>query len=91
MTLRLYAERKSLPLDRVTVTLRHDRIHAEDCESCETREGMINRIDRAIALEGRLDADQRRALKSPAHGPMRAAQAGPLCVLAGCACGAFRR
>lgn len=37
MTLRLYAQRKELPLDRVTVRLRHEKIHATDCEDCETR------------------------------------------------------
>jgi uncharacterized OsmC-like protein/alpha-beta hydrolase superfamily lysophospholipase len=72
MTLRLYAERKDLPLDRVSVTLSHSRIHAVDCEDCETKEGMIDRIDRTISLEGRLDDDQRKRLieiadKCPVH------------------------
>jgi putative redox protein len=62
MTLRLYAERKQLPLDRVTVRLSHGKIHAEDCENCETKTGMIDRIERAIALEGELDADARQRL-----------------------------
>src|SRR5262249_54260943 len=39
MTVRLYAERKALPLDRVSVALRHEKIHAADCENCETKEG----------------------------------------------------
>jgi len=72
MTLRLYAERKALPLDRVTVRLAHSRIHAADCENCETKEGMLDRIDRVIALAGELDEDQRRRLleiadKCPVH------------------------
>jgi putative redox protein len=72
MTLRLYAERKALPLDRVTVRLRHDRIHAADCETCETKEGMIDHIERAITLDGALDAAQRARLleiadKCPVH------------------------
>ena len=72
MTLRLYAERKALPLERVTVELTHDRIHAADCESCETKEGMIDRIERAITLLGNLNDDQRRRLleiadKCPVH------------------------
>jgi uncharacterized OsmC-like protein/alpha-beta hydrolase superfamily lysophospholipase len=72
MTLRLYAERKALPLDRVTVSLRHAKIHAVDCETCETKEGMIDRIERGIALEGALDAEQRARLleiadKCPVH------------------------
>ena len=72
MTLRLYADRKNLPLERVSVTLAHAKIHAEDCANCETKEGMIDRIDRAIALEGPLDEAQRGKLleiadKCPVH------------------------
>jgi putative redox protein len=72
MTLRLYAERKALPLDRVAVELSHNRIHAADCESCETKEGMIDRIERAITLRGDLDQSQRQRLleiadKCPVH------------------------
>jgi len=63
MTLRMYAERKALPLKRVSVALAHGKVHAEDCESCETKVGMIDRIDRAIALEGALDESQRAKLK----------------------------
>jgi uncharacterized OsmC-like protein/pimeloyl-ACP methyl ester carboxylesterase len=72
MTMRLYADRKALPLDRVTVTLRHSKIYAKDCEECETREGMLDQIDRVIGMEGALDADQRKRLleiadKCPVH------------------------
>ena len=72
MTMRLYADRKSLPLERVTVTLKHSKIHAEDCAECETKEGMLDQIDRTIAIEGALDASQREKLmeiadKCPVH------------------------
>lgn len=62
MTLRLYAERKGLPLERVSVRLRHEKTHARDCEECETREGRIDRIEREITLEGPLDAAARERL-----------------------------
>ena len=62
MTLRLYADRKRWPLQRVSVTLRHHKIHAEDCADCETKRGMLDRIERVIALEGELDAAQRQRL-----------------------------
>jgi putative redox protein len=72
MTMRMYAERKSLPLERVTVTLTHSKIHAEDCAECETKAGMLDQIDRVIAIEGNLDAGQRQKLmeiadKCPVH------------------------
>jgi uncharacterized OsmC-like protein len=72
MTMRMYADRKSLPLERITVTLKHNKIHAEDCAECETRDGLIDQIDRVIAIEGTLDADQRQRLmeiadKCPVH------------------------
>jgi uncharacterized OsmC-like protein len=38
MTLRLYADRKHLPLKRTQVHLRHNRIYAVDCAECETRQ-----------------------------------------------------
>ena len=72
MTLRLYADLKSIPLDRISVELKHDKIHAADCAECETREGRIDRIERDITLEGALDAQQRQRLleiadKCPVH------------------------
>ena len=72
MTLRLYADHKQLPLEQVSVRLSHNKIHAEDCASCETKEGMVDRIDRNITLEGALDAEQRKRLleiaeKCPVH------------------------
>jgi uncharacterized OsmC-like protein/fermentation-respiration switch protein FrsA (DUF1100 family) len=72
MTMRLYADRKSLPLERVTVTLKHNKIHAEDCAECETKVGMLDQIDRVIAMDGALDAAQRAKLmeiadKCPVH------------------------
>jgi putative redox protein len=62
MTLLLYARRKQWPLAGVKVTLRHDKIHAEDCAECETKTGMVDRIERAIELEGDLTSDQRARL-----------------------------
>jgi putative redox protein len=72
MTMRLYAERKSLPLERVTVTLKQSKIHAEDCAECDTKIGMLDQIERTIAMEGALDGEQRQKLmeiadKCPVH------------------------
>jgi putative redox protein len=62
MTLRMYADRKAWPLDSIRVTLRHSRIHAEDCAHCETTKGWIGHIDREIVLTGALDDSQRQRL-----------------------------
>ena len=72
MTLRMYAAQKKWPLERVTVDLKHGKVHAEDCAECETKEGRIDRIERVLTLEGGLDDAQRARLleiadKCPVH------------------------
>ena len=72
MTLRMYAEKKQWPLTNVQVTLRHNKIHANDCADCETKEGKIDELDRVIRLDGDLSADQKARLmdiadKCPVH------------------------
>ena len=77
MTLRLYADAKKLPLERVSVDLVQDKIHATDCAQCETKEGRIDRIERVVTLEGDLDETQRAKLleianKCPVHRTLHA-------------------
>jgi uncharacterized OsmC-like protein len=72
MTLGMYARRKGWPLEEAIVRLRHSRIHAVDCAECETKEGMLDRIDRDIELRGHLSDEQRARLleiadKCPVH------------------------
>jgi putative redox protein len=72
MTVGLYARRKQIPLENITVSLRHLRIYATDCEECETKEGMLDRIDVEIELTGSLSAEQHAKLmeiagKCPVH------------------------
>jgi putative redox protein len=62
MTIAMYARRKRWPLERVTVSLRHSRVHVEDCAACDTQEAKLTVIDRNIALEGLLGEDQRARL-----------------------------
>jgi putative redox protein len=62
MTLRMYADRKKLPLEAVMVRLHHRKIHAEDCLHCEDKEVRIDHIEREIELTGSLDDAQRTRL-----------------------------
>jgi putative redox protein len=72
LTVRMYAAQKKWPLERVSVSLQHAKVHATDCAECETREGKIDRIEREIHLDGPLDDTQRAKLleiasKCPVH------------------------
>jgi putative redox protein len=62
MTISLYARRRGWPLENVTVSLSHSKIHAVDCADCETKEGKIDRIEREIHLAGPLTNEQRSKL-----------------------------
>ena len=72
MTVGMYARRKGWPLERVTVWLRHSKTYAADCAECETKEGMLDRIERDVRFDGPLTAEQRSRLleianKCPVH------------------------
>ena len=44
------------------VALVHDKVHATDCEDCETRAGKVDQIVRVVELQGDLDEAQRARL-----------------------------
>jgi uncharacterized OsmC-like protein len=76
MTIGLHARRKQIPLENITVSLWHSRIHAKDCEECETKEGMLDRIDMQVELTGSLTAEQHARLmavaaKCPVHNTLK--------------------
>ncbi len=60
ITLRMYAERKKLPLTGLNVELAHDRVDVEG-------RGKIDCISRRITLEGKLTVEQRSALLAIAN------------------------
>lgn len=72
MTVGLYARRKQWPLENIIVSLRHSRIHAKDCEECETKEGLLDRLSMDIELTGPISREQHAKLmeiaaKCPVH------------------------
>ncbi|MFQ5583590.1 MAG: alpha/beta fold hydrolase [Calditrichia bacterium] len=72
ITLRMYADRKQWPVEKIIVRLKHQKIHAQDCGECESGSDRIDRMEREIELLGPLEADQRQRLleiadKCPVH------------------------
>ena len=72
MTVGFYARRNKWPLKEITVSLWHSRIHAKDCEECQTKQGMLDRIDVEVELKGTLTPEQNAKLmevaaKCPVH------------------------
>jgi putative redox protein len=68
----MYADMKKLPLERVSVELEHQRVHARNCADCDTREAKLDHVERVVTFEGALDDDQRARLleianKCPVH------------------------
>jgi len=72
MTVRMYANRKELPLDGISVTLSHDRRYADDCEGCDDQPRKIDVLERKVSFEGDLNDEQTKKLleiadKCPVH------------------------
>ena len=72
MTMRMYANRKGYNLDHVEVKLSHSKIHATDCENCETKKGLVDHIQTDITIEGDLTDEERQkifdiAARCPVH------------------------
>ena len=80
MTLRVYAAHKGIDLGRITVVVSHGKVHAEDCAECENREGLIDRFERRIAIDGGVpsgleDKILEIADKCPVHRTLKAQSA----------------
>tara|TARA_R110002073_G_scaffold29817_10_gene93551 strand:- start:34 stop:474 length:441 start_codon:yes stop_codon:yes gene_type:complete len=72
MTMRMYAIHKRFNLEHVEVKLTHRKIHAKDCEKCETEKGMVDIIDTEITIIGDLSDVERTKIfaiaeKCPVH------------------------
>jgi putative redox protein len=62
MTIGYFARKREWPLESVTVQVRHSKVHAADCTSCDSKEVRIDRLERTIALIGPLNDEQRQEL-----------------------------
>ena len=62
MTLRMYINRKKWKVDGIDVHLSHSRVHADDCDHCEEKTALIDRIEKRIVIRGDLDKKQRKRL-----------------------------
>ncbi|MBW3563213.1 MAG: bifunctional alpha/beta hydrolase/OsmC family protein [Acidobacteria bacterium] len=72
MTIQMYVARKKWPMRSVTARVAHDRMHAKDCEDCETKAGHIDRLTREIEVDGDLTDEQLQKVleiadKCPVH------------------------
>jgi len=72
ITIRMYADRKKMPLDGVSVRLTRERIDAANCDHCSSTEGMVEHITRELTFVGEITDDQRKSLlviadKCPVH------------------------
>ncbi len=72
MTIRMYARRKGWPLEKIHVDVTHNKVHAQDCETCHATEGKVDIFTREIHLSGPLDDTQKQQLlgiadKCPVH------------------------
>ncbi len=73
MTVKMYARRKNWPLEDVELSLSTRKVHAKDCEDCESDpNARVDIIDRQISFKGDLTPDQidrltNIASKCPVH------------------------
>jgi len=72
MTMRMYAEHKNIPLEHISVRLSHEKVHADDCRECESKNGKVDVIECEVLLKGDMDAQTRARLleiadKCPVH------------------------
>lgn len=68
ITMSMYAKRKGIQLDSLSVSYSHDRVHADDCDHCEDRhKGMVDRITSEIFVDGDFDEATRTRLEQIAE------------------------
>lgn len=63
MTINMYARHKGLSLERVSCEVRHRKVHARDCEGCESDNGKLDELSRVLSFDGSLSEEQRNRLR----------------------------
>lgn len=72
MTMLMYARKKGWDIENIEIDLNHEKIHAQDCETCETKIGRLDKITRNIWVKGNISDEQLNRLleiaeKCPVH------------------------
>jgi uncharacterized OsmC-like protein len=72
MTIQMYAKRKNWHVENVEVHTSYDKIHADDCNNCESTSSKTDTFLREIKLTGNLDSKQLERIlkiadKCPVH------------------------
>jgi putative redox protein len=77
MTLLMYAERKKIPIESVSIELDHQRTYRNDCVDCSEEERRLETISRRITIRGDISEEQKKRLleianKCPVHRTIQA-------------------
>jgi uncharacterized OsmC-like protein len=60
MTLRIYADKRKWPLERVRVSLQHHKVHAQDCADCDHKPAKMDVVERVVTIEGAALTEEQR-------------------------------
>lgn len=62
MTMKMYAKRKGIVIDKIKVQLNHEKKHFDDCETCGDGPKTLDTIEKKIHIEGNMTDDQKQRI-----------------------------